>query len=98
MRGRDHQLHTAADMFQAGRPFWRSVRTVTLHMRDFSDVYLAQYVETNWNIVRHCVGGYALEGTGAQLFSKIDGDYFSVMVLPLLDVLTFLTERRLLQN
>ena len=81
LRGRDHQLHTAAVMFQAGRPVWRSVRTVTLHMRDFSDVYLAQYIEANWNIVRHCVGGY-----------------FSVLGLPLLDVLTFLTERRLLQK
>jgi len=98
LRGRDHQLHTAAVIFQAGRPVWRSVRTITLRMRDFSDVYLAQYIEANWNIVSHCVGGYALEGTGARLFSKIDGDYFSVLGLPLLDVLTFLTERGLLQK
>ena len=91
-------MHTAAVIFQSGRPIWRSVQTVTLHMRDFSDVYLMQYIEKNWDIVRHCVGGYALEGSGARLFSKIDGDYFSVLGLPLLDVLSFLTARGLLQK
>jgi septum formation protein len=91
-------LHTAAVIFQSGRPIWRSVQTVTLHMRDFSDVHLMQYIEKNWDIVRHCVGGYALEGSGVRLFSKIDGDYFSVLGLPLLDVLTFLTARGLLQK
>ena len=98
LRGSEHRLHTAAVIFQSGRPIWRSVQTVTLHMRDFSDIYLMQYIENNWDIVRHCVGGYALEGSGARLFSKIDGDYFSVLGLPLLDVLTFLTARGLLQK
>ena len=98
LRGGVHRLHTAAVIFQYGRPIWRSVQTVTLHMQDFSDVYLMQYIEKNWDIVRHCVGGYALEGSGARLFSKIDGDYFSVLGLPLLDVLTFLTARGLLQK
>ena len=98
LRGGEHSLHTAAVIFQYGRPIWRSVQTVTLHMRDFSDVYLMQYIEKNWDIVRHCVGGYALEGSGTRLFSKIDGDYFSVLGLPLLDVLTFLTARGLLQK
>lgn len=98
LKGRDHRLHSAAVVFHAGRPIWRSVRTVTMHMRDFSDDYLTQYIDANWNIVRHCVGGYALEGVGVRLFSKIDGDYFSVLGLPLLDVLAFLTERGVLQK
>ena len=98
LKGRDHRLHSAAVVFHAGRPIWRSVRTVTMHMRDFSDDYLTQYIDANWNIVRHCVGGYALEGAGVRLFSKIDGDYFSVLGLPLLDVLAFLTERGVLQK
>ena len=98
LKGRDHRLHSAAVVFHAGRPIWRSVRTVTMHMRDLSDDYLTQYIDANWNIVRHCVGGYALEGVGVRLFSKIDGDYFSVLGLPLLDVLAFLTERGVLQK
>ena len=98
LKGRDHRLHSAAVVFHAGRPIWRSVRTVTMHMRDFSDDYLTQYIDANWNIVRHCVGGYALEGVSIRLFSKIDGDYFSVLGLPLLDVLAFLTERGVLQK
>ena len=98
LKGRDHCLHSAAVVFHAGRPIWRSVSTVTMHMRDFSDDYLAQYIDANWNIVRHCVGGYALEGVGVRLFSKIDGDYFSVLGLPLLDVLAFLTERGVIQK
>lgn len=98
LKGRDHRLHSAAVVFHAGRPIWRSVRTVRMHMRDFSDDYLTQYIDANWNIVRHCVGGYALEGVGVRLFSKIDGDYFSVLGLPLLDVLAFLTERGVLQK
>ena len=98
LKGRDHRLHSAAVVFHAGRPIWRSVKTVTMHMRDFSDDYLTQYIDANWNIVRHCVGGYALEGVGVRLFSKIDGDYFSVLGLPLLDVLAFLTERGVLQK
>ena len=98
LKGRDHRLHSAAVVFHAGRPIWRSVRTVTMHMRDFSDDYLTQYIDANWNIVRHCVGGYAIEGVGVRLFSKIDGDYFSVLGLPLLDVLAFLTERGVIQK
>ena len=98
LKGRDHRLHSAAVVFHAGRPIWRSVRTVTMHMQDFSDDYLTQYIDANWNIVRHCVGGYALEGVGVRLFSKIDGDYFSVLGLPLLDVLAFLTDRGVLQE
>ena len=98
LKGRDHRLHSAAVVFHAGRPIWRSVRTVTMHMRDFSDVYLTQYIDANWDTVRHCVGGYALEGAGVRLFSKIDGDYFSVLGLPLFDVLAFLTERGVLQK
>ncbi len=98
LRGGEHHLHTAAVIFQYGLPVWRSVQTATLHMKDFSDVYLMQYIEKNWDVVRHCVGGYALERSGVRLFSKIDGDYFSVLGLPLLDVLTFLTARGLLQK
>ena len=98
LKGRDHRLHSAAVVFHAGRPIWRSVKTVTMHMRDFSDDYLTQYTDANWDTVRHCIGGYALEGVGVRLFTKIDGDYFSVLGLPLLDVLAFLTERGILQK
>ena len=98
LRGQTHQLHSAAVIYQSGRSIWRFVGTVKLKMRLFSDAYLDEYIAANWLIVRHCVGGYALEAEGVRLFSKIEGDYFTVLGLPLLEVLAFLTERGVLQE
>ena len=98
LRGQTHQLHSAAVIYQSGRSIWRFVGTVKLKMRLFSDSYLDEYIAANWLIVRHCVGGYALEAEGVRLFSKIEGDYFTVLGLPLLEVLAFLTERGVLQE
>ena len=98
LRGQTHRLHSAAVIYQSGQPIWRFVGTVKLKMRLFSDAYLDEYIAANWLIVRHCVGGYALEAEGVRLFSKIEGDYFTVLGLPLLEVLAFLTERGVLQE
>ena len=98
LRGQTHRLHSAAVIYQSGQPIWRFVGTVTLKMRVFSDSYLDAYIAANWSTVRHCVGGYALEAEGIRLFSKIEGDYFTVLGLPLLEVLAFLTERGVLQE
>jgi septum formation protein len=62
-------------------------------MRDASDGYLADYVDRNWDSIRHSVGGYKLEEEGVRLFSRIEGDYFNVLGLPLLDLLSYLTLR-----
>jgi septum formation protein len=93
LRGQTHQLHSAAVIYQSGLPIWRFIGTAKLKMRFFSDAYLDKYITDNWLMVRHCVGGYALEAEGVRLFSKIEGDYFTVLGLPLLEVLAFLTER-----
>jgi septum formation protein len=54
---------------------------------------IEQYVERNWSDIAQCVGGYQIEREGARLFSRIDGDIFNVMGLPLLEILNYLTLR-----
>ena len=98
LRGQTHQLHSAAVIYHSGQPIWRFVGTAKLKMRFFSDAYIDKYITDNWSTVRHCVGGYALEAEGVRLFSKINGDYFTVLGLPLLEVLAFLTERGVIQE
>ncbi|MGC9418321.1 MAG: Maf family protein [Rhodovulum sp.] len=93
MRGGTHQLMSAVVVYDDLRPLWRHVGTVTLTMRPFSDAYLDRYLERNWNSVRDSVGAYKLEEEGVRLFSHIEGDYFDVLGLPLLPLLTFLTTR-----
>lgn len=93
LRGNSHKLLSAAVICQAGRPVWRHVGQVRLTMRQSSDAYLAGYVARNWDSIRHAVGGYKLEEEGVRLFSTIDGDYFNVLGMPLLELLNFLALR-----
>ncbi len=87
LRGRTHQLHAAVALAQDGRMIWHDVQTATLTMRPFSDAFLDAYLARNAETALSCVGGYALEGEGVQLFSAIDGDYFTVLGLPILPLL-----------
>ncbi|MEJ6403311.1 Maf family protein [Yoonia sp. 2307UL14-13] len=93
LRGGKHQLLSAAVIYENDRPVWRHVGTVRLHMRDATDTYLADYVARNWHSIQHAVGAYKLEEEGVRLFSRIDGDYFNVLGLPLLELLSYLTLR-----
>ena len=87
MRGKPHKLHSAVVVAKDGAPIWREIVSATLTMRDFSDAFLASYLELEGEEALGSVGCYRLEGPGAQLFSKIEGDYFAILGLPLMGLL-----------
>ena len=93
LRGQKHQLLSAAVIYGDGKPLWRHVGVVRLFMRDASDEYLADYVTRNWDSIQYSVGAYKLEEEGVRLFTRIEGDYFNVLGLPLLELLSYLTLR-----
>jgi septum formation protein len=90
LRGRTHRLHAAVVVARDGAPIWREVVTAALTMRDFSDAFLDEYLAAEGEHALGSVGCYRLEGPGAQLFSRIDGDYFAILGLPLLGLLDLL--------
>ncbi len=87
MRGRTHQLHSGAALARNGQVVWSGVDTVEMRMRDFSDAFLDAYLAAEGEALLTCVGSYRLEGLGSQLFEAIEGDYFTVLGLPLWPVL-----------
>lgn len=93
LRGRRHELLSAAVVFEAGRPVWRHVGQAVLTVRSFSDAFLDHYLDAEGEEVQACVGAYRIEGRGVQLFSRIDGDVFTIMGLPLVELLGFLRTR-----
>jgi len=93
LRGTTHRLTSAAVVALGGEPIWRHVDTAKLTMRPFSDAFLESYLDAEWPAIGGCVGGYRLEGLGAQLFSRIDGDHFTILGLPLLPLLDWLRAR-----
>ena len=92
LRGKAHELLSAAVVFEDGAPVWRHVGRAQLVMRSFSDAFLDGYLEGDADVL-DCVGAYRLEADGSQLFNRVQGDYFSVLGLPLLEVLGFLRTR-----
>jgi len=93
LRGRTHELHAAVALVQDGAVVFECVETARLTMRSFSDAFLDRYLETLGAGALTSVGGYQLEGLGIQLFEHIDGDYFTILGLPLLRALDFLRQR-----
>jgi len=94
LRGKTHRLLSAAVLYHQSRPVWRTTAIARLTMRSFSDDFLEHYLQANWHDIRQCVGCYQLEGPGIRLFSGVDGDYFGILGLPLLELLNVLTLRK----
>jgi septum formation protein len=90
LRGKTHKLHAAVVVARDGKPIWRVVQSAKLSVRPFSDAWLDGYLERRGEHILHCVGCYELESEGVQLFDAIDGDYFTILGLPLVGLLDFL--------
>jgi septum formation protein len=96
--GRNHQLVSAAALARDGRVLWHGAQTVTLTMRPFSPAFLDAYLAAEGAAILSSVGCYRFEGLGAQLFERVDGDYFAVLGLPLLAVLAALRQEGILPS
>ena len=93
LRGKSHNLLSAAVLVKDGAPVWRHVAKATLAMRDFSDAFLDRYLASEGEDMLSGVGCYRLEGRGAQLFARVEGDYFAILGLPLIPLLSALREQ-----
>jgi septum formation protein len=96
LAGGTHKLHSAAVIVENGGAIWWHNETVELTMRPFGDAFLDAYLEREWEAIRWSVGGYRIEGPGAQLFERIHGSHFAILGMPLLPLLGYLRERGLL--
>jgi septum formation protein len=97
LRGKRHQLVSAAVVYKEGSRIWGKIDTAHLTMRNFSDEWLEWYLDQAGEDIFHCVGGYQLEGLGAQLFTEVKGDYFTVLGMPLLPLIGFLRDHGVLK-
>lgn len=93
LRGRSHRLLSAVVVCQDGVPLWRHVGEARLVMREFSQDWLELYLVRNADAALGSVGAYRIEEEGVRLFSQIEGDYFTILGLPMLPLLSWLSLR-----
>lgn len=98
LSGTTHRLHSAVVAAEHGQPVWRHVERAKLTMRPLSDAFIEDYVARERAAVAGCVGGYRIEGLGAQLFARIEGSHFTILGLPLLPLLDWLRVRGILTS
>jgi septum formation protein len=96
--GKTHELHSAVVLSQNGNAIWRHVSTARLTMRDLSPAFIGHYLAAAGQEVLSSVGAYQLENLGVQLFEKIDGDYFTILGLPLLPLLEELRHLKVIET
>ena len=98
LRGRTHELHSALALVRDGTELFACVDTARLTMRDFSERFLEDYLDMSGPAAMSSVGGYQLEGIGIHLFERVDGDYFTILGLPLLPLLGFLRQNKFIDG
>lgn len=98
LRGTTHQLLTSVSVVRSEKEHWAHTDRASLTMRDFSDSFQTAYLQKVGTAVLSSVGAYQLEGHGAQLFERIEGDYFTILGLPLLPLLAYLRQQGLIDT
>jgi septum formation protein len=93
LRSQTHSLFSAVVVYHDGNPVWRHVAEARLTMRSFSDAWLETYLSRNWETIRHSAGGYLVEAEGIRLFSRIEGDWPTILGLPILPLFGYLGDR-----
>ncbi len=97
LSGSTHRLHSAAVIAERGEGVWWGCESAELTMRPLSDAFLEHYLDREYEHIRWSVGGYRIEGPGAQLFDRIEGSHFAILGMPLLPLLGYLRERGVLR-
>jgi septum formation protein len=98
LSGKWHSLETALVLAEGGQSIWRHLSAAKLKMRQLSDRFIAEYLDQIGPAALTSVGAYQLEGLGAQLFEKIEGDFFTILGLPVLPVLQQLRLRAMVPS
>ena len=93
LSGKRHDLYSAAVIAENGRAVWRHVDRARLWVRPLSDKFIAEYLDAEWPAIAGCVGCYRVEGPGVQLFSRIEGSHYTILGMPLLNILDYLRTR-----
>jgi len=93
LSGQTHRLLSAAVLYGDGAPVWRHVSVARLTVRALSPEFIQDYVARNWEEIRLSVGCYRIEGEGVRLMARIDGDHFTILGLPLVELLNYLVIR-----
>jgi septum formation protein len=98
LSGKRHDLYSAAVIAENGRAVWRHVDRARLWVRPLSEAFIADYLDAEWPVISGCVGCYRVEGPGVQLFSRIEGSQFTILGMPLLQILDYLRTRGVLTS
>jgi septum formation protein len=96
LAGHCHELHAAVAVARDGKLLFEHVSIARMSMRQLGDAEINRYLEEAGNAVTSSVGAYQLEGLGIHLFERIEGDHFTILGLPLLELLAFLRSEHLL--